>query len=301
MDLSWLLPAIASPFVYALVSIGDKWILSSLKLRIESFNLFVGVVQLLVAVILLLALGIPNAPFEAIASAFAGGLLWGISLILLFWTLRREQIGRVVPVSQTSPVFAAILGVVFLGEHLEWWGWLAVMLVVAGAVIVSAEPRQILSGGLSKIYIYVAFGAMLVGLTQVLLKHSSEDLSVWHNMSIRGIGLFMTLALPVLRPSVVRDLGIVLSRRKTAVPLLVVEGIGPIFGNLFLLLALANGPVTLVSAVLGSRPVFILSITLIFAPLAKRALAEEFSRADVITKAASTAAVVGGVVIISLA
>ena len=188
MELSWLLPAIASPFVYALVSIGDKWILSSLKLRIESFNLFVGVVQLLVAVILLLALGIPNAPFEAIASAFAGGLLWGISLILLFWTLRREQIGRVVPVSQTSPVFAAILGVVFLGEHLEWWGWLAVMLVVAGAVIVSAEPRQILSGGLSKIYIYVAFGAMLVGLTQVLLKHSSEDLSVWHNMSIRGIG-----------------------------------------------------------------------------------------------------------------
>ena len=111
----------------------------------------------------------------------------------------------------------------------------------------------------------------------------------------------MTLALPVLRPSVVRDLGIVLSRRKTAVPLLVVEGIGPIFGNLFLLLALANGPVTLVSAVLGSRPVFILAITLIFAPLAKRALAEEFSRADVITKAASTAAVVGGVVIISLA
>jgi hypothetical protein len=56
-----------------------------------------------------------------------------------------------------------------------------------------------------------------------------------------------------------------------------------------------------VSALLGTRPIFILLITLAFAPIAKKALAEEFTRADIITKTVSTAAVVGGVVIISLA
>lgn len=301
MELSWVLPAIASPFVYALVSIGDKWILSNLKLRIESFNLFVGVTQLLISLAILLILGIPDAPFESIAAALGGGMLWGLALIILFWSLRREQIGRVVPVSQTSPVFAAILGVVFLGEHLEWWSWIAVLLVVFGAALVSAEPKQILSGGFSKIYLYVVVAAALIGLAQVLLKVSSDDLSVWHNMSIRGTGLFITLALPVLRPSVVRDLAVFVTNRKTALPVLLTEGIGPIFGNAFLLLALANGPVSLVSALLGTRPVFILLITLTFAPIAKRVLAEEFSRADIITKTVSTAAVVGGVVIISLA
>ncbi|MEE8046981.1 MAG: EamA family transporter [Dehalococcoidia bacterium] len=301
MELSWVAPAIASPFIYALVTIGDKWILSSLKVRIESFNLFVGIVQLSVAFSILLILGIPDAPFTSIAAAVGGGLLWGVYLIILFWSLRREQMGRIVPVSQTSPVFAAILGVVFLGEHLEWWGWIAILLVVGGAAIVSAEPKQILSGGFSKIYLYVIAGAALVGLAQVLLKTSSEDLDVWHNMSFRGIGLFTTLALPFLRPSVVKDLSVFLFNRKTAIPMLFVEGIGPIFGNLFLLLALANGPVSLVSALLGTRPIFIFIITLIFAPLAKRILAEKFTRADIITKAISTAAVVGGVIIISLA
>lgn len=301
MELSWVLPAIASPFVYALVSIGDKWILSTLKLRIESFNLFVGATQLTIALVILLILGIPDAPFNSIASALGGGMLWGVALILLFWTLRSEQIGRVVPVSQTSPVFAAILGVVFLGEHLEWWGWLAVLLVVGGAAIVSADPQQILSGGFKKIYLWVVLAAALIGLAQVLLKVSSEDLGVWHNMAIRGTGLFLTLALPVARPSVINDLGAFITNKKTAIPVLITEGIGPIFGNGFLLLALANGPVSLVSALLGTRPIFILLITLAFAPIAKRALAEEFTRADIVTKVISTAAVVGGVVIISLA
>jgi len=301
LELSWVLPAIASPFIYALVSIGDKWILSTLKLRIESFNLFVGGTQLIIAFAILMILGIPDAPFESIAAALGGGMIWGLALILLFWTLRTEQIGRVVPVSQTSPVFAAILGVVFLGEHLEWWGWLAVALVVAGAAIVSADPQQILSGGFKKIYLWVVLAAALIGVAQVMLKVSSDDLGVWHNMSIRGTGLFLTLALPVLRPSVAKDLVVFITKRKTAIPVLITEGIGPIFGNGFLLLALANGPVSLVSALLGTRPIFILLITLAYAPIAKRALNEQFTRADVVTKVVSTVAVVTGVVIISLA
>ncbi len=301
MELSWVLPAIASPFVYALVSIGDKWILSTLKLRIESFNLFVGGTQLIIALAILVILGLPDAPFESIASAFGGGMIWGLALILLFWTLRSEEIGRVVPVSQTSPVFAAILGVVFLGEHLAWWGWLAVLLVVAGAAIVSADPQKIMSGGFKKVYLWVVLAAALIGIAQVLLKISSEHLGVWHNMSIRGSGLFLTLALPVLRPSVVKDLVTFITTKRTAIPVLITEGIGPIFGNGFLLLALANGPVSLVSALLGTRPIFILLITLAFAPIAKRALNEQFSRTDVVTKVVSTVAVVTGVVIISLA
>lgn len=301
MELSWVLPAIASPLIYGIVTVGDKWILSGLKLRIESFNLFVASVQLSIAIIILLTLGLPDAPLSSIAAGFAGGALWGLALIIMFWALRREQIGRVVPVAQTSPVFAAILGVVFLGEYLEWWGWAAVLLVVGGAVLVSAEPSQLLSGGFSKIYLAVAISAALIGIAQFSLKIAADDMSVWHNMSFRGIGMFATLGLPFTRPSVFGELGGFLSDRKTAVPIFLVEGVGPLFGNAFLLLALANGPVSSVSALLGTRPVFVLLITLMFAPFARKALSEEFSRAGVITKVISTIAVVSGVAIISLA
>ena len=301
MELTWVLPAIASPLIYGLVTVGDKWILSNLKFRIESFNLFVATVQMSASIVILLFLGIPDAPIGAFVASFAGGALWGLALIIMFWALRREQMGRVVPVAQSSPVFAALLGVFILGEHLEWYGWIAILLVVGGAVLVSAEPKLLLSGGFSKIYLAIMFSAALIGIAQFSLKIATDDLSLWHNMSIRGFGLFFTLGLPFLRASVVRDIGIFLSSRRTAIPLLITEGIAPIIGNAFLFLALANGPVSSVSALLGTRPVFVLITTLIFAPFAKRALAEKFSKADIITKVASTIAVVSGVAIISLA
>jgi hypothetical protein len=65
LELTWFLPAIASPIIYGLVTVGDKWILSSLKLRIESFNLFVAAVQMTASIVILLILGIPDAPIGA--------------------------------------------------------------------------------------------------------------------------------------------------------------------------------------------------------------------------------------------
>jgi drug/metabolite transporter (DMT)-like permease len=301
LELSWIAPAIASPFVYALVTLGDKWILSGLKLRLTSFYLFVGASQLTISIGIWLTLGFSGAPFDARAAAFGGGFLWGLALFILFWALKREQMGRVIPVSQTSPVFAAILGVVILGEAVEWWGWLAVLLVVGGAVLVSAEPSQLRSGGFSRVYLFVFGGAGFIGLAQVLLKVSAEDMDVWHNMALRGLGLFASLGLPFVRPSVVRDLASFLSNRRLALPILLTEGIGPFVGNALLLLALANGPVSLVSALLGTRPIFVLLLTLLLAPFARRVLAEKLSRADILTKAGASIAVVGGVAIISLA
>ncbi len=301
MELSWIAPAIASPFVYALVTVGDKWILSGLKLRLTSFYLFVGASQLAISIGIWLLLGFSGAPFDSKAAAFGGGFLWGFALIILFWALRREQMGRVIPVSQTSPVFAAILGAAMLGETVEWWGWLAVLLVVGGAVLVSAEPSRLRSGGFSRVYLFVFVGAGFIGLAQVLLKISAEDLDVWHNMALRGAGLFVSLGLPFVRPSVVGELVSFLDNRRLVLPILLTEGVGPFIGNALLLLALANGPVSLVSAMLGTRPLFVLLLTLLLAPFARRVLSEKLSRADILTKAGASVAVVGGVAIISLA
>lgn len=301
MELSWVAPAIASPFVYALVSVGDKWILSGLKLRITSFYLFVGASQLTISIGIWLILGFSDASFDAKAAAFSGGLLWGLGLLIYFWALRREQMGRVVPVWQASPIFAAILGVAILGETVEWWGWLAVLLVVAGAVLVSADPSQLRSGKFSGIFLFVFAAAGLIGVAQVLLKFSAGEMDVWHNMALRGVGLFVGLGLPFIRPSIIRDLLSVLPNRRLGLPLVVTEAVGPFIGNALLLIALANGPVSLVSGLLGTRPIFVLLITLAIARFANRMLSEKFSRADILTKAGASAAVVGGVAIISFA
>jgi drug/metabolite transporter (DMT)-like permease len=300
-DAAWVIPAIISPAIYAAVSIGDKLLLSRAGLPVRSMYLFVGVTQLFIAAVILAVHGVPDASASTIFAAYGGGFLWGLALYGMFTGIQREEISRVTPVWQSSPIFAGILAVVFLGESVSWAGWLAILLVVGGAASISVR-RGALGAGyvLSPVFWILIASAALVGGAQLLLKVSSEELDVWHNMAFRGIGLYCALGLQFTRPRHFRNLYLFVARRRAGLGLLATEGAGPFAGNLFLLLAIQNGPVSLVSALLGTRPIFVLAGTLLLALAVKGALDDKLARSDIVVKSASTAAIVAGIFIISL-
>jgi len=302
-DINWILPALASPIVYAAVSIGDKRIISNLGLRLGSFFVFVGTTQLSIGLAIIAIAGWPHAaPASALLSSYAGGFLWGSALMLVFFVLQREEVSRVTPVAQSSPVFAAIFAVLFLGETLAWYGYLAVLFVVAGAAGVSLgrNGRGLAAFAVRPTFFMLLAGAAMIGLAQLLLKVASEDLGVWHNMAFRGIGLWTPITLPWLRQPYISGLAAWLKHPSNAVSLLLTDSLGPRTGNFLLLMAIANGPVALVSALLGSRPVFVLAGALFLGLFAKGFINERFTKADLLIKGAATASVVTGVVIISV-
>lgn len=302
MDFSWIAPAIGSPVIYAAVSIGDKLILARTGIRLASFYFYVGFSQLGIAAIILLVNPLPTTDWDVVLRAMGGGFFWGAGLVLMFWVLRREEVSRVMPVWQSSPIFVAILAVVFLDERLAWQHWVAIFLVVGGAAAVSVRR-----GGMGQrfalrpTFFVLLVGAFLIGIAQLLLKTVAGDLSVWHSMALRGTGLFLSLALPNARPGTIRELVRFASRPRRGVALLCTETVAPLVGNFLLLTAIANGPVSLVSALLGTRPVFVLGLALLLGFAAKGLLDERFGRDELAVKAASTAAVVGGVALIAFA
>jgi drug/metabolite transporter (DMT)-like permease len=302
IDLQWILPALASPIVYAAVTLGDKRIISTLGLALGSFYLYVGFTQLTIAGIILIMLGWPGASFSALANSFGGGFLWGTGLMLMFYVLRREEVSRVTPVWQSSPVFVSIFALVFLHESIAWHGWLAVLLVVSGAIAVSVDLNR---GGLAAFSARPTFfmllgGAAIIGVAQLLLKVASEDLGVWHNMAFRGIGLCTSIALPWLRPPYTVGLVMWLRNPKNAVSIILTESVGPFTGNLLLLSAIAVGPISLVSALLGTRPIWVLAGTLLLGFTAKHFISEHITGRDLVLKTVATSAVVAGIVIIAV-
>ncbi len=302
MDLSWIAPAIASPAVYAAVTIGDKLILTRTGIRLASFYFYVGFSQLVIAGFIFAIEGIPDAPAAAFWAAYGGGFLWGAGLTLMFWVLRREEVSRVTPVWQSSPIFVAVIAVLFLDEALAWQHWAAIMLVVGGAAAVSLRRGEMGKGfALRPTFFMLLMGALLIGIAQTLLKTASDDLSIWHSMAFRGIGLFTSLSLPNMRPGAIVGLVKFFRVPRYGVALLFTETLAPFVGNALLLTAIANGPVSLVSALLGTRPVFVLGLTLVLAFAAKGLLEDRMGRDDVAVKVASTGAVVGGIALIALA
>jgi drug/metabolite transporter (DMT)-like permease len=300
MEWNWIAPALGSPFVFSLVTIGDKFILSRIQLRLTSFYLFVGASQLLIALIVF-AVNTPlEFPAREIAAAFGGGFLWGVGLLMMFWVLRREEASRVTPVWQSSPIFVAVLAVVFLDEQLAWYHWLAIFMVVGGAAAVSVRRDQ-LGGGfaLRPTFFVLLAGALLIAVAQLLLKVAAGELSVWHSMAFRGIGLFAAMGLPFLSPANLGPLAGFLRRPGLGPVLVATETVGPFVGNALLLTAIANGPVSLVSALIGTRPLFVFAGAMVMSVVARQVLGESVTRGDVVLKGASAALVVGGIFLIA--
>lgn len=65
------------------------------------------------------------------------GLATGASWVCYFRALKLGNASQVAPVDKLSVVLVAVFGVLFLGEHLSTGGWIGVVLVASGAVVMT--------------------------------------------------------------------------------------------------------------------------------------------------------------------
>ena len=73
----------------------------------------------------------------------------------------------------------------------------------------------------------------------------------------------------------------------------------PFAGHLLITTAISRGPVGLVAAVLGSRPIFVFGLSYIGTKIAPRYIFEKLTGRDLATKLASAVLVVTAIVLIS--
>ncbi len=271
---------------------------------LPGFNLFVGGSQGLFGAIVLLSNAPSGIEFDVIVRAWSIGVLQGISLILMFWMLKREDPSRVIPAMQTTPIYVALLAWVIFGESLSTLQWAAVFLAVSGSVLASVQigsnsPNG--RAGIQPVFLVLVVSAFLMASSQLVTKSIIDDLSTLHIVSIRGTGLFAVMWVVFARPAALKGLGQFLKRPRRVPLLIFSEGIMPFTGHLLITYAIGKGPIALVSALGGARPIFVFSLSAAGAWLAPGLIYEKFTRSDVALKLASATMVVAAVVIISTA
>ncbi len=299
----WILAALANPLIFSIVTLIDKRVLSGFGLGLPSFNLFVGGSQGLFGATVLLLNFPAGVEFEIIARAWSIGVLQAFSLIFMFWMLKREDPSRVIPAMQTSPIYVALLAWMIFGESLSVLHWLAVILAVSGSVLASIQVGSLSPNGkvgFQPVFLLLAAGALLMASSQLITKSIVDDLSTIHIVSLRGTGLFTVMWLVFARPTALKGLGSFLKQPKWAPWLIIAEGVMPFNGHLLITYAIGKGPIALVSALGGARPIFVFSMTAMSAWLVPNLIYEKFTRADMIVKLVSASMVVTAVAIISL-
>lgn len=116
------------------------------KVGVENVNSdFATFIRTIVILLVLGAILIATGQFQSFSSISSrsymflvlSGFATGGSWICYFRALKLGDAARVAPIDKLSVVLVAIFGVIFLGEHLSVPNWAGVVLIAAGAVLVS--------------------------------------------------------------------------------------------------------------------------------------------------------------------
>jgi drug/metabolite transporter (DMT)-like permease len=292
----WVLLALGSAVCFGFVSVVDKRLLYHHLPGVSVLYLWIALVLTTYAVIVLAVTGIPQGvSAQLLAVALGSGLATGVGLALMFLGLKLEEASRAIAITQIYPVVVAALAVLFLGETLAPFQWAAITLVVLGAMLISlrgdvpgsalrpTRGTPVLVGG--------GFG---LGLGFFAAKFALEGLSVATVFALQQLGVALIFGL-FARPVVWRQLFRTLKRRNSLVLLLVGEGFLPIVAIVLGLWAISLGPVSLVTAFLATRPLFLFLLATLLSSSRWQLMEESLSRKSLALKFVSIVMIVAGV------
>ena len=320
----WAILALASSLAFCFVSVCDKRLLSFHFQGVPPLCLWCGLTGILYGGVMLLALGIPEGTSWQVAMGPVGaGLLMGCSVALLFRGLRMMEASRAVAISQTNPIYVAILALLFLDEHISLAQWGGVGLVVAGAMLISMRLFQerpyarigpgvgvpstavftlgdrsaLLGPVILLLSAMCAAGSFVV--TKASLNAHLPVLTVFAMQQATVGAVFFIVGLSGGRPAWRRLLTAV--KQPTVLGMLVIgEALMPAISILLGVYAYSLGPASLVAAVLATRPLFVFVASTILSRVRWQLLDESLTPQSLAVKGASIVMIVVGVGTLSL-
>ena len=299
--MSWIHTALLSAAIIGAVNIIDSHLLSKRMPGLRGFLLPVGIISLTYGLVLFYLFPLPEGTgVGTLLVAIASGMLRTAGVIIILYTLKREEVSRVIPVVYTYPILVAIIAVPLLGESLYYLQWLAIIMVVAGAVTISF--RQSPSGSttwLGKMFFLFFGSSLLLAMADITSKYVLASISFWNLYWLTAFCMSVTFLLVSMRPYILKQL-INMKQRNSAIALLTFNELLAPVAILLSLRSIEMGPVSLVSTIISTRPVFVLTYALILNRVLPTFLEWQPGRRMLALRLIATAMIVSGIAIIHL-
>ncbi|GEM_PF-6093665 len=271
----WLLLALTAYFINAVVFIADKYLLESPIPRPYSYTFGVSILSL--SSIFLIPFGVKWLGWEYFLISFSSGLVFFLSLIYLYKTIRLTDVSiAATQVGTVNAIFTPLFSVLILNELLNFNNNLALLFLIIGILLMGRTKKHVFWGAI--------FSGVLFALSFVLLKLSfnmSDFVNgiFWTRMGFIGAS-FALLTVPRLREEISHTF------RKSPKHSKIIFAANKIIAGLaalFLYLAVRLGNVSVINSLLGFQFVitFFLALALnsripgLEKELSKRILAEK--------------------------
>ena len=300
--MAWLIITLASSAFRGLIHVSDKAVLHKYIRTPLSLILLIGVTDTVVGFVLFCFSGIPNeTTFFANISAVASGAFIAFAVILLQRVLYTQEVSRTVPITQCSPIFAALLALFILNESISIIQWAGIVIAVLGSILISLK----LDIHTSKIFLHksfysLIFSAILFGAANVMGKLAVEELPILYTQGLRNVTFGLILVCFAFRSEAITDVKDLIHKRSPSLILIMPnQFVTAQVGSILLLGALSLGPASLVTTVSSTSILFTFIYSIGITKVWTGVLGEDTSNESILIKLLSTVFIVAGIAAIS--
>ena len=296
-EMNWIILSLISAIAISAYAIAQKYAFQKHSINVYAFGLFGGAVHLTIGSIILVINPLPEGwAFTPVMATMAAGGFGAVVNLMIFTVVRREkEVSRIVPVVDTHPMFIAVLAVFFLGESLTPLKWLTIGMVLTGALI--ASLRQSLPG--SRVRIGRPFFLLLAASFGMAVMAILVKYALGHLETVHVYALFTSAAAPVYLAAVLLSTSWAETKRtirnRSALSITGIAIGAQLIAFTTGITALALGPVSLASAIMGTRPLIVLVYMTFVGFFLPRILSEPSSRSSLMAKGTAALLVTVGV------
>jgi drug/metabolite transporter (DMT)-like permease len=257
--MAWVLLSVVSVLGFTVMTVIQKRVLDRYVKGPATFNAVASMMQFAMAVVLLAIAPVEDWFSWGVLLMVVAGTFQALQWLLHLYALSREtEITRIIPIMDSFPLIVLIISVVLLGEVLTPIKWFAVLMIVCGVILASLS--QAIPGDRIRFNRSMAaiFGAMLgMALLTVCFKLASEDLTATQMAGLAWLFAAPTHLIAARVAHARAEVGRVL-RSRGAVGWIGFTQLIMLVALLSGLTAIAIGPLSLVTAVMGTRPIVLL-------------------------------------------
>lgn len=296
--MSWILLALLANLFFGFSVLLDKFLNTKKIKNVYSFAVILNVVYLIfILITTYFQWGTFVMGKSALLSALAG-FFWFFMWIFFWKAMQHGEATRVSAIFFSQPIYSSLIGIFFFNESLTLLKWAGIAVIVIGAVLSSlggeSHKKEVRTA-----YLFALLSALFSSVGNSISKFAMMDMP---SLTVNCIAFYSSIPLYVflLKNVTVRKeiLGAFANTK-----LIIQFGIRGIFGYLGIITfmtSLSSGPISLVTALSGTQPIFVLILSLIASMLFPKLIHEEFGRSVIGTKLLALFLTVIGILLVSL-
>ena len=292
--MSWILFSVLAALIWAIKGILDKFMLANYIKKPIVPVLILGVFDLAAIALIFLINGFDPLSLQNLALALVGGLASLMIIILYFEAVQIEEISRVIALIYLTPLFVTVLAAVFLGEVFTWDKYAGILLLIAGAVLVSYKLGKITFG---KAFWYLLLASLFFGIYAIITKYLLGFADFWSVFSYTRLSMIICM-LPIFFFRYKDLLETLRERGKMAVFSASSSEALNLIALLLFTAAASAGFITLVEALTAVEPFFVLLFTVILSMFYPRILKEETGKKIVAIKLLAIILIFSGTILV---